>query len=530
MVFSLFGKKQKKEEVNLETVTILIKKTQSQNGNDRRLAASSLGNLSNYPGILESVPYLIRLLDDPKPQVRQYATKALGKIKDSSAIPYLKKLLNDKKDYAKKAAMSSLSKLSSSDFDIQDSNSKETQSSSPSLLDKRIFSVSEITRHIKNLLEDDKTLNGFYLRGEISAPKKYPSGTYFNLKDEKSQINCILFKRNSENVIFNLEHGIKVIIKGRISVYEPKGSYSIIIEEIQPDGIGALNLAFIQLKNKLEKQGLFSEKHKKQLPKFPKTIGLLTSLQGAVLHDVLNVLKRRYPLVKVLIVPTTVQGKEASGSIVNSIELINRYNVDVIILGRGGGSLEDLWGFNEESVARAIFQSKIPIISAVGHETDFTIADFVADYRAPTPSAAAEKAVPDINELKKLINNFNERILNAIVNKIKLNKSCLSQIANRPIFKKPLEAINMYYQKIDNFEYALKTKISQSMILKRKRLEILDSKLSALNPRAILERGYSIVMNGNKIVKSATEVKIDNNINVILYKGELEVKIRKIIK
>ncbi|MDO8460297.1 MAG: exodeoxyribonuclease VII large subunit [Nanoarchaeota archaeon] len=399
------------------------------------------------------------------------------------------------------------------------------------LLDKRIFSVSEITRYIKNRLKGDKKLGDFYLRGEISSPKLYSSGhIYFTLKDEQSQINCVLFKKNCENINFKLEHGMKVIVRGGIDVYEPYGKYSLIIEEIQPDGIGSLNLAFIQLKNKLEKQGLFLNEHKKQLPQFPKTIGLITSLNGAVMHDVLNVLKRRYPLVKLLIVPTPVQGKEASNSIVNAIELINQedYDVDVIILARGGGSLEDLWCFNEESVARAIFQSKIPIISAIGHETDFTIADFVADYRAPTPSAAAEKAVPDINELKKLINNFNERILNAVGHIIKINKSRLEEISNRPIFKNPFEAIHAYYQNIDSFEYMLQTKISQCMSLKRKSLEILDSKLSALNPNAILERGYSIVMKGNRIIKSATEVKIHNNINVIFYKGELEAEVKKI--
>ncbi|HIJ14094.1 TPA: exodeoxyribonuclease VII large subunit [Candidatus Woesearchaeota archaeon] len=401
------------------------------------------------------------------------------------------------------------------------------------LIDKRIFSVYEITRHIKNILKGDKELEDFYLRGEISTPKQYPSGhTYFTLKDEKSQISCVLFRRNAENIRFNLEHGMKVIIRGRIDVYEPRGDYSVIVEDIQPDGIGALNLAFIQLKNKLEKQGLFLNEHKKQLPQFPKTIGLISSLSGAVMHDVLNVLKRRYPLVKVLIVPTPVQGKEATNSIVDAITLINQreYNIDVIILARGGGSLEDLWCFNEESVARAIFQSRVPLISAIGHETDFTIADFVADYRAPTPSVAAEKATPDINELKKLINNFNERILNAIDNLIKINKSGLDQMASRPIFRRPLETIHAYYQKIDSFEYMLKAKISQSMSLKRKSLEISDSKLSALNPRAILERGYSIVMKGDKIIKSATEVKIDNNINVIFYKGELEAEVKKIKK
>ena len=414
-------------------------------------------------------------------------------------------------------------------------SSKESNDSviTPNLLDKRIFSVSEITGHIKNILKGDKELEDFYLRGEISTPKQYPSGhTYFTLKDEKSQIKCILFKRNVENIKFNLEHGMKVIIRGSIDVYEPRGDYSVIIEDIQPDGIGALNLAFIQLKNKLEKQGLFLNEHKKQLPQFPKTIGLITSLSGAVMHDVLNVLKRRYPLVKVLIVPTPVQGKEATNSIVNAITLINQreYDIDIIILARGGGSLEDLWCFNEESVARAIYQSRVPLISAIGHETDFTIADFVADYRAPTPSAAAEKAVPDINELKKLTTNFNERILNAIAHLIKSNKSLLDQIANRPIFRKPLEVIHTYYQKIDSFEFMLQTKISQNISLKRKNLEILDSKLSALNPKAILERGYSIVMQNNKIIKNADEVKIDSNINVVLYKGEIEAKVKGIKK
>ena len=402
---------------------------------------------------------------------------------------------------------------------------------SSNLLDKRIFSVSEITAHIKNLLKGDKELGDFYLRGEISTPKKYSSGhVYFTLKDEKSQISCVLFNRNLENIKFKLEHGMKVIIRGNIDVYEPHGKYNLIVKEILPDGIGTLNLAFIQLKNKLEKQGLFSNEHKKQLPKFPKTIGLITSLSGSVMHDILNVLKRRYPIVKVLIVPAIVQGKEASNSIVNAIELINQedYETDVIILARGGGSLEDLWCFNEESVARAIFQSKIPIISAIGHETDFTIADFVSDYRAPTPSAAAEKAVPDINELKRLINNFNERALIAITNLIKSNKSLLNQIANRPIFKKPLEAIYGYYQNIDNLEYMLKTRTSQIIALKRKRLEILESKLTVLNPNAILERGYSIVMKDNKILKSADEIKIDNDIKVILYEGELEAKVKRI--
>jgi exodeoxyribonuclease VII large subunit len=400
-------------------------------------------------------------------------------------------------------------------------------------IQKRVFSVSEITLYIKILLEDNEFLNDFYLRGEISSPKKYSSGnTFFTLKDEESQIACLLFKRNERDINFNLEHGMKVIVKGSIEVYGPKGEYKVIIKEMQPDGLGALNLAFMQLKEKLEKEGLFSEEHKKPLPKFPKTIGLITSLDGAVMHDILNVLGRRYPIGKVIMVPTLVQGKEAAPFIAEAIELMNNREeeVDVIILGRGGGSLEDLWGFNEESVARAIFNSKIPIISAVGHETDVTIADFVADYRAPTPSAAAEKAVPDIEELKKLIENFKERIMNSLISIVRINKTCLNQIANRPVFKRPLEMIHAYYQKIEHMEYRIKTGTSQNIMLKRKKLEILDSKISALNPEAILERGYSIVIKDGKTIKSSSEVEIDNNIKVILHKGELEAKVKKIKK
>ncbi len=397
-------------------------------------------------------------------------------------------------------------------------------------IEKRIFSVSEITFYIKMTLEDDEILNGLYLRGEVSSPQTYSSGnTYFTLKDEENQIRCIMFGRVYENVAFNIEHGMKVILKGSIEVYGPRGEYKVVVEEIQPDGLGALNMAFMQLKEKLEKEGLFSLEHKKEIPRFPKIIGLITSLDGAVMHDVLNVLGRRYPLVKLVIAPTIVQGKEAAGPIVEAIELMNkREEVDVIILGRGGGSLEDLWGFNEESVARAIFNSKIPIISGVGHETDFTIADFVADYRAPTPSAAAEKAVPDIIELRELTEGLGERMANSILDLVKIDRALVDQLANRTVFKRPLEAIHAYYQKIEYLEYMLKAGTSQKMVLKRKILEILDSKINALNPSAILSRGYSIVLKDGKTVKNSSDVQIDNNINIMLHRGELEARVNKI--
>ncbi|MEK6888065.1 MAG: exodeoxyribonuclease VII large subunit [Candidatus Aenigmatarchaeota archaeon] len=393
-----------------------------------------------------------------------------------------------------------------------------------------IFTVGELTKYIKNILESDKKLTNLWVRGEISNLRQQASGhIYFSLKDKESQIKCVLFRRVGEHLNFNLEHGMKIIVRGDLEVYEPYGEYSIIIEEIQPDGLGALNLAFIQLKNKLEKEGLFSNKHKKPLPKFPEIIGIITSSTGAAIQDILNIIRRRYPLVRILIAPTTVQGKEAATSIVDSIKLMNELScVDVIILGRGGGSLEDLWCFNEEIVARAIFKSKIPIISAVGHETDFTIADFVADYRAPTPSAAAEKVVPDAQELYEVIYNLHVRNIQAIRYVVELHKSNLKQILNRPIFKRPFDRIHSYYRELDHTFYKLQTITLKNTTSKRKELEIMESKIFALSPTSILKRGYSIIMKDNKIVKSFSDVKLQDNINVILHKGKLDAQVKKI--
>jgi|SRR3989344_2569839 len=397
-------------------------------------------------------------------------------------------------------------------------------------LKTNIFSVAELTSYIKNLLESDEKLNHIFVRGEISNLSESTHGhIYFSLKDEESQIRCILFRKSKENLKFKLEHGLKIIVLGSIEVYKTKGEYSIIIEEIQPDGLGALNLAFIQLKNRLEKEGLFSIEHKKLIPKFPNFLGIITSPTGAALQDILNIVKRRYPLVKVVIAPTIVQGKEASKSIVESIQLMNElFYVDVIILGRGGGSLEELWCFNEEIVARAIFDSRIPIISAVGHETDFTIADFVADYRAPTPSAAAEKATPDMKELFETLSSFYIRCIKSIHHILDIYQSYLKQIINRAAFKRPLDKIHSYYREIDHRAYKLQNSISRYIAFKRKKLEIIESKVRALSPRSVLERGYSIVTIDNKIVKHFSDVKIDDTINVILSKGELDAKVKKL--
>ena len=408
--------------------------------------------------------------------------------------------------------------------------SKFENLNNPESLKTEIFTVGELTKYIKNLLESDRKLTNLWVRGEISNLRQHTSGhIYFSLKDKESQIRCVLFRRVGEHLNFNLEHGMKIIVRGNIEVYEPYGEYSIIVEELQPDGLGALNLAFIQLKNRLEKEGLFSNEYKKPLPKFPEVIGIITSSTGAAIQDILNIIKRRYSLVRILIAPTVVQGREAAISIVKSIKLMNELSyVDVIILGRGGGSLEDLWCFNEEIVARAIFESEIPIISAVGHETDFTIADFVADYRAPTPSAAAEKVVPDIQELYDVIYNLQIRNVQAIRYIMGLHKSNLKQIINRPIFKRPFDRIHSYYREMDNITYKLQTTMSKNITSKRQELEVMESKVITLSPESILKRGYSIIMKDDKIVKTFSDVKIHDNINVILHKGKLDAQVKKI--
>lgn len=433
-------------------------------------------------------------------------------------------MLSDEKYYVVNATKSALSRLSKSGITQLEKEISEVT------LKTEIFTVGELTKYIKNLLESDRKLTNLWVRGEISNLTQHASGhIYFSLKDKESQIRCVLFRRVNESLNFKLEHGMKIIVRGNVEVYEPYGQYSIIIEEVQPDGLGALNLAFIQLKNKLEKEGLFSNKYKKPLPKFPKVIGIITSSTGAAIQDILNIIKRRYPLVRILISPTLVQGKEAASSIVESIKLLNELSyIDVIILGRGGGSLEDLWCFNEEIVARAIFGSKIPIISAVGHETDFTIADFVADYRAPTPSAAAEKVVPDIEELYNSLSNFHIRDLQAIRSIIEFHKAYLKQILNRPIFRRPFDRIHSYNQELDNISYKLQTVILKQITFKRKTIEIIESKITALSPESVLQRGYSIVMKDNKIIKSFSDVKVNDNINVILHKGKLDAQVKKI--
>ncbi len=368
--------------------------------------------------------------------------------------------------------------------------------------DSEIFTVSKINDYIQYKLETDLKLKKIWVKGEISNLTRHSNGRlYFTLKDELSQISCVMFN-DSSSLNFEPEQGMKVLLLSSIGVYKPYGKYQLIVSEMQPDGLGALHQRFLQLKEKLEKEGLFSQEHKRNLPKFPKTIGIITSPTGAVIRDLITNLTRRFPSINIKFSPSLVQGTMAPESIVKSIQLLNKQDIDIIILARGGGSLEDLWCFNEEVVARAIFNSRIPIISAIGHETDFTIADFVADIRASTPSTATEIAVPDKNELLIYLSHLNEKLL------IKTKR-----------------IIEPYLQRIDELMLRFSKAISNKIKQKKAELEILKAKLHNLDPKAVLSRGYSIVMKEEKIIKDSSHLKIDESLDVIFYKGKIKSRI-----
>lgn len=406
----------------------------------------------------------------------------------------------------------------------------ETNQKIPNIPESKIISVDKLTDYIKQRLESDSNLNNIWVRGEISNFRRQSSGhLYFTLKDDVSQIECIVWKSSALLLKFEPEHGMKVLVLSSIDLYKPHGKYKLIISEMHPDGLGALHQKYLQLKEKLEKEGLFSKEHKKPIPKFPKVIGIITSPTGAAVRDLIRNLTRRFPNINIKLVPTLVQGVDAAEEIVKSIELLNKISgVDVIILGRGGGSLEDLWCFNEEIVARAIFKSDIPIISAVGHETDFTISDFVADCRAPTPSTAAEIAVRDKNELIAEINHLRERLLLKVKRTLDMKKQSIESIMDRPIFKRPLDFINQYLQQIDDLIEKSSRAILNFLKLKGKELEIVTAKLNSINPKAVLSRGYSIATHKGKIIKTVDDVKINDLIDIIIQKGEIKSKVTEV--
>jgi len=394
----------------------------------------------------------------------------------------------------------------------------------------RALDISEANSYIKRILSNDPILYNLKVKGEISNFKIHTSGNvYLSLKDEKSKLNCVIFKNNYDRSL-NLDNGVKVVANGYISVYERDGSYQLYINSIEIEGIGNLYIEFNKLKEKLNKEGLFDTRYKKPIPKIPKSIGVVTSQTGAVIRDIINVIKRRYPKVNIKLYPVTVQGINSAKDICEGIEFFNNFkNVDTIIVGRGGGSIEELWSFNEEIVARAVFNSKIPIISAVGHETDFTICDFVADMRAPTPSAAAEIATPSLDDLEFKLENIKNRMCNCLNNQVKLDNQKLNST---------FEKINNYLKsytikdniiQLDKIYDKIAFEVENNIKDKNEKLTNMGAILHSLSPLATLDRGYSIVQIEGKVINSTSEIRVKDNIEVVLKDGNIECYIDKII-
>lgn len=388
-------------------------------------------------------------------------------------------------------------------------------------MEAKTATVSQINTYIKNYFDHNQILNNIWIKGEISNFKNHYSGhMYITLKDEKSVLKAIMFKGDNANLSFYPQDGMKVLARGKISVYEPNGEYQLYIKEMIPDGVGALYIAFEQLKRKLGGEGLFSGQYKKTVPRYPSVIGVATATTGAVAHDIIKVVKRRFPMTKIVIFPTPVQGAQAVDGIVEAIEFFNeRYPVDTLIVGRGGGSLEDLWAFNDERVARAIFASKIPIISAVGHETDCTIADYVADLRAPTPSVAAEVAVPSAIEVSGSISNCMSRMTYSLKKKIDGERKYISSLKLRT----PKERIQDENLRIDNLIKRAEQSFRLKVMSKKNTLSELAGRLDALSPLQTLSRGYAIPVKPNgEVIRSAKNLKSGTEFTLKIKDGGAE--------
>ncbi len=448
---------------------------------------------------------------------------------------------------------------------------KLTEESTISRDDENIFTVTEITKHINNILQSN--IRSLWIKGEISNYKRHSSGhIYFTLKDEQSSLLCVFFRQYSQYLRFEPENGMEVICFGQIKVYERSGQYQLYVNQIRPIGIGDLEIAFRKLKEKLEDEGLFDEKWKKPIPEFPIGIGIITSPTGAALQDIKNVITRRFP-VNIFLYPAKVQGSDAALGIVSGINTFNKLkNVDVIIVGRGGGSIEDLWAFNEEIVTRAIFKSEIPIISAVGHEVDFTISDYVADLRAPTPSAAAELVVPERESVQNGLDTFSQRLTSIMQNELQYQKSKCTELKFRLEKSHPRNLFQNYLQQIDEFHFRLKDSlrkfsnyrlileqlkikfsqtfrisyienpknnlihcknnlnklISKNLSEKHDKFLNLTGRLEELNPLKILKRGYSITKRDKKIINTINKLQVEDKINVHFVDGECVCEVEKV--
>lgn len=390
------------------------------------------------------------------------------------------------------------------------------------------ITVSDLNKYIKDKVANDEYLNQVLVKGEISNFKNHYTGhMYFTLKDENSLIKCICFKSYAQKLTFMPKDGMKVIVLGSVSIFERDGVYQIYVQIMEEDGLGDLYKKYQELKIKLEAQGYFDNTHKKKIPLMPKVVGVLTSQTGSVIRDIINVSTRRNPNVYIRLLPVPVQGDGAAEKIAEGIEYMNKNKLaDVLILARGGGSLEDLWPFNEEIVAHSIYNSEIPIISAVGHETDFTIADFTADLRAPTPSAAAELAISDVYEVKRKINSYQDRLRMSLIKKVEIMKLRYDKCMASVVFRDPLRKINDNYLRIDNYIKQFENLIKIRIEKERSNYIELISKLDALSPLKTLYRGYSIIEKDGKVVKSINELEKEQIINIRLSDGNKQAVIK----
>lgn len=395
-------------------------------------------------------------------------------------------------------------------------------------VEPKILTVSQLNFYVKSILDSDQRLNYVFLCGEISnLTDHYRSGhIYLSLKDNKSVIRAVMFAGNARNLKFKPMEGMKVICRGRVTLYEATGQYQYYIEDMQPDGIGALYQAYEQLKEKLQSNGLFDESHKKPIPYCPKTIGVITSPTGAAVQDIKNILTRRFPSVNIVLCPVLVQGDNAVPQLVDAVNKLNEYDLcDTIIIGRGGGSIEDLWAFNDENLAYAIYNSHIPVISAVGHETDFTICDFVSDLRAPTPSAGAELAVPDRNEILQNLDAQRQYLSSLMDKKLIENNNIVSEMTTKLLSLSPDDKIAKLYKDLDFLSQKYENNSNRIFQNTANKIELLATKLESLNPVSILKRGYSVVTNNDKTVTSVKDVKNGDTLAINVTDGKIISKV-----
>ena len=394
------------------------------------------------------------------------------------------------------------------------------------------LSVSELNGYIKKIFDADRTLSAVSVKGEISNFVNHRSGhLYFSLKDAEGQVRAVMFRSATQRLKFMPENGMRVIVHGSVTVYQRDGSYQLYVNSMEPDGVGALYLAYEQLKEKLFSEGLFDESNKKSIPEFAERIGVITSPTGAAIRDIINVLGRRFPLSKIYLYPSLVQGDGAEENLIEALDYFEKTLLaDVIIIGRGGGSIEDLWAFNSEALARRIFSADTPIISAVGHETDFTICDFVADMRAPTPSAAAEIAVPDIREIYMRIDSASERSSSSLKRLVERKHDRLTVISDKDVIKNPNTVISIKRELLSEIREKLLNKFEASIKDKCNQLALSSEKLNALNPLSVIQRGYSVAEKNGVIIKSVKDISVGDRIDMRVCDGAVVTRVEKVVK